>query len=123
MITMGDEYGHSKEGNNNTYCHDSVLNWFNWDLARKEEKNFLRFVKGLIRLRKSRSELRRSEFVSESDVQWHGVEPCQPDWSDSSRLVAMTLTGVDGGGLYIAFNTGNFVGYLGFHFLWESVVT
>jgi isoamylase len=30
MITMGDEYGHSKQGNNNTYCHDSELNWFNW---------------------------------------------------------------------------------------------
>lgn len=27
MITMGDEYGHSKAGNNNTYCHDSPLNW------------------------------------------------------------------------------------------------
>jgi isoamylase len=30
MMTMGDEYGHSKQGNNNTYCHDSELNWFNW---------------------------------------------------------------------------------------------
>ena len=30
MIHMGDEYGHSKLGNNNTYCHDSPLNWLNW---------------------------------------------------------------------------------------------
>merc|ERR1712078_840908 len=34
MITMGDEYGHSKNGNNNTYCHDSDINWFDWDTAR-----------------------------------------------------------------------------------------
>lgn len=27
MINMGDEYGHSKAGNNNTYCHDSELNY------------------------------------------------------------------------------------------------
>lgn len=27
MINMGDEYGHSKDGNNNTYCHDSELNY------------------------------------------------------------------------------------------------
>ena len=27
MINMGDEYGHSKNGNNNTYCHDSELNY------------------------------------------------------------------------------------------------
>jgi hypothetical protein len=25
MITMGDEYGHTKGGNNNTYCHDSAV--------------------------------------------------------------------------------------------------
>lgn len=107
MITMGDEYGHTKEGNNNTYCHDSILNWFDWKKAKEEERNLLRFVRGLIHLRRTRSELRRTEFVSGDDVQWHGVEACQPDWSESSRLVAMTLSGADGGGLYIAFNTAH----------------
>ena len=27
MINMGDEYGHTKDGNNNTYCHDSEVNY------------------------------------------------------------------------------------------------
>lgn len=107
MLTMGDEYGHSKEGNNNTYCHDSTLNWFDWNMAKEEDKNLLRFVKGLIRLRRMRSELRRRDYVSGNEVQWHGVTPCKPDWSEFSRLVAMTLSGTDGGGLYIAFNAGN----------------
>lgn len=37
MLTMGDEYGHTKGGNNNTYCHDSPLNWLDWDAVRKDE--------------------------------------------------------------------------------------
>lgn len=34
MLQMGDEYGHSKLGNNNTYCHDSDLNWVDWSQVR-----------------------------------------------------------------------------------------
>jgi pullulanase/glycogen debranching enzyme len=44
MITMGDEYGHTKLGNNNTYCHDSELNWFNWDQVRLAASNVSRDV-------------------------------------------------------------------------------
>ena len=41
----------SKGGNNNTYCHDSELNWLDWDQANKDEKGLLRFVKHMIQLR------------------------------------------------------------------------
>lgn len=34
MLQMGDEYGHSKSGNNNTYCHDDHLNWVDWQQVR-----------------------------------------------------------------------------------------
>ena len=42
MLVMGDEYGHTRHGNNNTYCQDNALNWFLWD---EHEKNpqFARF--------------------------------------------------------------------------------
>lgn len=105
MLTMGDEYGHTKGGNNNTYCHDSPLNWFDWDKAEDAEDGFHRFVKLLIGLRKSRSELRKRNYISGDEIQWHGKLPCKPDWSETSRMVAMTLTLPAGGGLYIAFNT------------------
>lgn len=51
MITMGDEYGHSKDGNNNTYCHDSALNWLDWNQAAKDEQGMLRFTRSMIKLR------------------------------------------------------------------------
>ncbi len=60
MITMGDEYGHTKNGNNNTYCHDTELNWFNWDAAERDEGGFARFMRLLINFRRSRPELQRT---------------------------------------------------------------
>lgn len=51
MLTQGDEYGHSKAGNNNTYCHDNELNWLDWDVATRDESGLLRFTKALIKIR------------------------------------------------------------------------
>lgn len=51
MMLMGDEYGHTKEGNNNTYCHDDYLNWFNWNQAETQTNELTRFVKHLLNFR------------------------------------------------------------------------
>jgi isoamylase len=110
MLLMGDECGHTKGGNNNTYCHDSPLNWLDWDAVRADEGGLLRFVRHLITLRKARSELRRATYVTDADVQWHGLTPGEPDWTEASRFLALTMPipGPPGsGGLYIAFNTGH----------------
>ncbi|KAF5843397.1 glycoside hydrolase superfamily [Dunaliella salina] len=108
MLHMGDEYGHTKNGNNNTYCHDTELNWFNWDRATADEAGLSRFHRLLIRLRKSRPELQRTSYVSDRDVQWHGETPFTPDWTETSRLVAYTLCNAGGEPvLMIAFNTAH----------------
>ncbi len=42
------------------------------------------------------------------EIQWHGVKPGDPDWSEASRMVAFSLRNhKTGGGLYIAFNTSH----------------
>lgn len=51
MLQMGDEYGHSKGGNNNTYCHDSELNWVDWRQVEADPSGFGRFVRQLIHFR------------------------------------------------------------------------
>jgi len=38
-------------GNNNTYCHDSELNWFNWEQAGQDETGYARFFRCLVNLR------------------------------------------------------------------------
>ncbi|CAH1428666.1 unnamed protein product [Lactuca virosa] len=45
MIHMGDEYGHTKGGNNNTYCHDNYMNYFQWDKKEESSSDFFRFCR------------------------------------------------------------------------------
>ncbi|MCP5469947.1 MAG: glycogen-debranching protein [Chlamydiales bacterium] len=102
MVHMGDEYGHSKRGNNNTWSHDSPLNWFQWE---KAEGDFPRFFKMMIELRKAHPVLTRAHFLHKRDVTWHGVKPGQPDWSPTSRFLAFTLPDrINNYALYIAIN-------------------
>lgn len=107
MLVMGDEYGHSKGGNNNTYCHDGDINYFQWNVCERQ-KGLVRFFKKLIRLRKNNPSLRQSAYMDGSRIQWHGVKPGEPDWTDTSRFVAFSIKGdVESNDLYIAFNSGH----------------
>ncbi|WP_348664192.1 alpha-amylase family glycosyl hydrolase [Chlamydiifrater volucris] len=56
MILSGDEYGHSGNGNNNRWCHDSTLNYFLWSALEKSTE-LLDFMKKIISLRKDLREL------------------------------------------------------------------
>lgn len=57
MILMGDEYGHTKDGNNNTYCHDSKWNYVDWRKAWDDREGLRRFWSHLIKFRHKRPEL------------------------------------------------------------------
>ena len=61
MILSGDEYGHTKEGNNNTYCLDDEKNWFHWS-SDKQDQTLLLFTKKLIKFRKSSPLLGNESF-------------------------------------------------------------
>lgn len=104
MLLMGDEYGHSKNGNNNTWCHDSALNWFLWDKLQTNQA-FYRFYQKLVQFRKNNNLFHRTTFLTNKDIDWHGTEPFKPDWGDNSRIVAFTLKDPKNNrDLYIAFN-------------------
>ncbi len=91
MILMGDEVGRTQNGNNNTYCHDSLLNWFDW---RQVESNadLLRFFTHMIHFRRAHAVLRNPHFFAHSDyhgtgfpdMSFHGTQAWQPDWSASN---------------------------------------
>jgi isoamylase/glycogen operon protein len=104
MLLMGDEYGHTKLGNNNTWCQDNQLNWFLWDQVDKDA-DFFRFFTTMIDFRKKHPILRRETYLTPDDVQWHGRTPFQPDWNAANRFVAYTLKDPTyHHDLYIAFN-------------------
>jgi isoamylase len=107
MLHMGDEYSHTKGGNNNTYCHDNQLNWFLWD-ELQSNGSFWRYYQGLIHLRQRHPILHRDRFLTPDEISWHGKEPSKPDWSDESRFVAFTFHDRNSGeDLYAAFNAAN----------------
>jgi glycogen operon protein len=102
MILSGDEVGRSQRGNNNAYCQDNDISWFDWTLT-ETNAGLLRFFRLLIRLRADHPILRRETFGSsdeeslEPSVEWHGVALHQPDWSYESRTLAMHLHGCPNG--------------------------
>lgn len=96
MISMGDEVCRTQSGNNNSYCQDNKLSWFDWNLKQAHEDVF-RFVQLLIdgRLRRDTSHFRFSltlnQLLSSAKIVWHGVKIGQPDWSASSHSIAFTI--------------------------------
>lgn len=107
MIYMGDEYGHTKGGNNNTYCHDNYINYFRWDKKEETASDFFRFCRLMTKFRHECESLGLNAFPTSERLQWHGHIPGKPDWSETSRFVAFTLRDLVKGEIYIAFNTSH----------------
>ncbi|CAN4084915.1 unnamed protein product [Withania somnifera] len=107
MIYMGDEYGHTKGGNNNTYCHDNYINYFRWDKKDESSSDFLRFCCLMTKFRHGCESLGLDGFPTAERLQWHGHAPRTPDWSETSRFVAFTLVDKVKGELYVAFNASH----------------
>jgi glycogen operon protein len=82
-------------GNNNAYCQNNFVSWFDWDLLTKNSA-LRRFVAALIRLRKrfamsaSGSSLSLAEFLAQARIDWHGVRLFSPDLSEDSHTLAAT---------------------------------
>jgi glycogen operon protein len=96
MISMGDEVRRSQGGNNNPYCQDNETSWFDWSLLDRHA-DVHRFVKLLASrrlLRDTEHERQRTSLnrlIREAQQSWHGVRLNQPDWSEASRSVALTV--------------------------------
>ena len=101
MLLGGDELGRSQQGNNNAYCQDNEISWYDWE-ALSTNCGLHRFVRTLIAFRKEHPVLRRRTFLTGRgtlehpipDVRWHGQRLNHPDWGRRSRLLAMHLAGV-----------------------------
>jgi glycogen operon protein len=102
MILMGDEVRHTQFGNNNAYCQDNELSWFDWSLVEKNGELF-RFVSHLIQLRLRRDEsfhehgMTLNQLLKFARVHWHGVKLGVPDWSHESHSLAFTAFSLKGG--------------------------
>ena len=104
MLFGGDEFGKTKQGNNNTYCQDNELSWLQWELD-EEGRDLLAFTSFLIALRRQHPIFRRKSFFrghklsgrGVRDIHWFrpdGREMRVKEWNESfARSVGMLLVG------------------------------
>src|SRR5262249_53517303 len=95
MLLMGDEARRTQRGNNNAYCQDSEISWFDWSLLERH-RDIHRFVKLLNAFRQRRDgigaqELSLNQLLRRAKIQWHGIRLNSPDWSASSHSLAFTF--------------------------------
>jgi isoamylase len=96
MLLMGDEVRRTQRGNNNAYCQNNEISWFDWTLSEKHA-DIHRFAKMLIGIRMNRHlpierlDLTLNELLRRQPFTWHGVRLNAPDWSHESHTLAATV--------------------------------
>jgi isoamylase len=102
MLLGGDELGRTQSGNNNAWCQDNELSWFDWS---SRDQDLEQFVRRLVALRQSEPVFRRRDFLSGDeqvgsglpDVIWmrpDGEEMGDEDWArEDARAIAMFING------------------------------
>ena len=95
MILMGDEVRRTQQGNNNAYCQDNEMSWFDWSLIA-EHRDVHRFVRLLCAQRlfedtePERQRLSLTQVLRSAKRAWHGVKLGQPDWAVWSHSLAFS---------------------------------
>jgi isoamylase len=101
MMLSGDEFGQSKQGNNNSWCQDNEISWLDWGLL-EQNRALLLFWRQLIQLRKQHAALRRKTFFTGAispvtgiaDISWHNAKAGQPEFDQPHRSLAFMIDGV-----------------------------
>ncbi|HVM66714.1 MAG TPA: glycogen debranching protein GlgX [Acidimicrobiales bacterium] len=108
LLLGGDEFGRTQKGNNNAYCQDDELTWFDWEQAAAQG-DLVEFTARLCRLREEHPIFRRRQFfqgapahgAARDDLDWYrpdGLPMAPQDWNASfARAVTMAMSGETGG--------------------------
>ncbi len=98
MLLMGDEVRRTQSGNNNAYCQDNAISWFDWSLIEKN-KGLLRFAQALIEFRRAEPTVRQTNFLSGRpakpgrlpDVSWFSPEGTAVHWNSDTRSLTCLM--------------------------------
>ena len=99
MLHMGDEVRRTQLGNNNAYCQDNDISWFDWSLLDRHA-GIHHFVRELNAFRQRRDvvttgiKLSLNQLLQQARIEWHGVALHSPDWSENSHSLAFTVHGM-----------------------------
>ncbi|WP_242122993.1 glycogen debranching protein GlgX [Sphingobium sp. Sx8-8] len=104
MLTAGDEFGRSQQGNNNAYAQDNAIGWIDW---AGRDRDIEEYAFALAALRSAKPELRETGWLTEDDVEWLDEQEQRltvEQWEDPDRhRLAMRFRG---SGLILYINGG-----------------
>jgi glycogen operon protein len=100
MILGGDEIARTQNGNNNAYCQDNEISWYDWSLLEKN-RGLFRFVKEMIAFRLRHPGFMRPEFYTGRDgnynaipdISWFTEKGVTPDWDKIGYCLALRMDG------------------------------
>lgn len=90
MLLGGDEFGRTQQGNNNAYCQDSEVSWYDWKLIERNQDLF-RFVRELIAFRQHNPVLCLNAFYTADDLEWFGSSGGPAEWAGESRALGVLV--------------------------------
>jgi len=104
MLLGGDEFRRTQRGNNNAYCQDNGVSWFDWSLLEKH-KEIQRFTRGMIAFRRAHPVLRRETFYTDTDIKWFAPDGATLEWRDQrQKSFACLILGQTEPDLFLLFN-------------------
>lgn len=101
MILGGDEFMRSQQGNNNAYCQDNEISWFDWTLIDRNA-DMVSFFRKAIAFSDRYTVLQQRKFYDGTDhdndgvpdIQWFGCDLNPPAWVDpDARTLCYQLDG------------------------------
>jgi isoamylase len=104
MINGGDEFGRTQQGNNNAYCQDNEISWFDWSWTPEQQVLF-EFTRRLSEFRRKHPVFRRPKYFAGKrirgsdvkDITWfspNGAEMGEADWTTGfSKCLGMLVSG------------------------------
>lgn len=91
MILGGDEFQRTQSGNNNAYCQDNTLSWYDFSRMDRYADTY-RFARLIIQFRKKHPALRRREFFTDEDqIEWLDENGNSVDWNRPKNILALRI--------------------------------
>ncbi|HOE66113.1 MAG TPA: glycogen debranching protein GlgX [Candidatus Hydrogenedentes bacterium] len=113
MILGGDEFGRTQQGNNNAYCQDNEISWYDWTLLTQNEE-LHRFCTEMIRFRSDNPAFQRERYFTglpsvlgaEPDILWFDPHGDRQTWENEDPRLGLLINGTENDGvwLYLMFN-------------------
>jgi glycogen operon protein len=104
MLLGGDEFRRTQKGNNNAYCQDNEISWYDWSLLKKHQEIYS-FAREIIKFRQNHPALSKESFYSVDEIRWFDPDGGCPVWLDpQEKCLACLIIGEGEPDLYLMFN-------------------